>query len=144
MMKIKTTFPYEVILIDSFVLLIVIILDIIFAIQQEWLLMLLLTLSALCFFGLLTFLIYLFSRFYININEYVEIRKYFKISKYKTSECSFDVKEINETVNGDLIYILTIICDEVVVLKINSNSFDSEFRTKFYVNKLLEYNNLSK
>lgn len=143
-MKIKTTFPYEVILIDSFVLLIVIILDIIFAIQQEWLLMLLLTLSALCFFGLLTFLIYLFSRFYININEYVEIRKYFKISKYKTSECSFDVKEINETVNGDLIYILTIICDEVVVLKINSNSFDSEFRTKFYVNKLLEYNNLSK
>ena len=144
MMKIKTTFPHEVILIDSFVLLIVIILDIIFAIQQEWLLMLLLTLSALCFFGLLTFLIYLFSRFYININEYVEIRKYFKISKYKTSECSFDVKEINETVNGDLIYILTITCDEVVVLKINSNSFDSEFRTKFYVNKLLEYNNLSK
>lgn len=143
-MKIKTTFPHEVILIDSFVLLIVIILDIIFAIQQEWLLMLLLTLSALCFFGLLTFLIYLFSRFYININEYVEIRKYFKISKYKTSECSFDVKEINETVNGDLIYILTITCDEVVVLKINSNSFDSEFRTKFYVNKLLEYNNLSK
>ena len=143
-MKIKTTFPHEVILIDSFVLLIVIILDIIFAIQQEWLLMLLLTLSALCFFGLLTFLIYLFSIFYININEYVEIRKYFKISKYKTSECSFDVKEINETVNGDLIYILTITCDEVVVLKINSNSFDSEFRTKFYVNKLLEYNNLSK
>ena len=143
-MKIKTTFPHEVILIDSFVLLIVIILDIIFAIQQEWLLMLLLALSALCFFGLLTFLIYLFSRFYININEYVEIRKYFKISKYKTSECSFDVKEINETVNGDLIYILTITCDEVVVLKINSNSFDSEFRTKFYVNKLLEYNNLSK
>ena len=143
-MKIKTTFPYEVILIDSFVLLIVIILDIIFAIQQEWLLMLILTLSALCFFGLLTFLIYLFSRFYININEYVEIRKYFKISKYKTSECSFAVKEINETVNGDLIYILTITCGEVVVLKINSNSFDSEFRTKFYVNKLLEYNNLSK
>ena len=143
-MKIKTTFPHEVILIDSFILLIVIILDIIFVIQQEWLLMLLLTLSALCFFGLLTFLIYLFSRFYININEYVEIRKYFKISKYKTSECSFDVKEINETVNGDLIYILTITCDEVVVLKINSNSFDSEFRTKFYVNKLLEYNNLSK
>ena len=143
-MKIKTTFPYEVILIDSFVLLIVIILDIIFAIQQEWLLMLLLTLSALCFFGLLTFLIYLFSRFYININEYVEIRKYFKISKYKTSECSFDVKEINETVNGDLIYILTITCDGVVVLKINSNSFDSVFRTKYYVNKLLEYNNLSK
>lgn len=143
-MKIKTTFPHEVILIDSFVLLIVIILDIIIAIQQEWLLMLLLTLSVLCFFGLLTFLIYLFSRFYININEYVEIRKYFKISKYKTSECSFDVKEINETVNGDLIYILTITCDEVVVLKINSNSFDSEFRTKFYVNKLLEYNNLSK
>ena len=122
----------------------IIILDIIFAIQQEWLLMLLLTLSALCFFGLLTFLIYLFSRFYLKINEYVEIRKYFKISKYKTSECSFDVKEINETVNGDLIYILTITCDEVVVLKINSNSFDSEFRTKFYVNKLLEYNNLSK
>ena len=106
--------------------------------------MLLLTLSALCFFGLLTFLIYLFSRFYININEYVEIRKYFKISKYKTNECSFDVKEINETVNGDLIYILTITCDEVVVLKINSNSFDSEFRSKFYVNKLFEYNNLSK
>lgn len=123
---------------------IVIIFDIIFAIQQEWLLMLLLTLSALCFFGLLTFLIYLFSRFYININEYVEIRKYFKISKYKTNECSFDVKEINETVNGDLIYILTITCDEVVILKINSNSFDSEFRSKFYVNKLLEYNNLSK
>ena len=74
----------------------------------------------------------------------MEIRKYFKIRKYKTSECSFDVKEINETVNGDLIYILTITCDEVVVLKINSNSFDSEFRSKVYVNKLLEYNNLSK
>lgn len=143
-MKIKTTFPPEVILIDSFVLLIVIILNIIFAIQQAWSLMLFLTLSAFCFYGLLTFLIYIFSRFYININEYVEIRKYFKIRKYKTSECSFDVKEINETVNGDLIYILTITCDEVVVLKINSNSFDSEFRTKFYVNKLLEYNNLSK
>jgi hypothetical protein len=92
-------------------------------------------------FGLLTFFAFLFSRLYISINkEYVEIRKYFKIRKYELHKCSFIVKEENETIYGDLIYILTIIYENTTILRINSNSLDPKFRTKEVALRIQEYN----
>mgnify|MGYP003293952790 CR=1 FL=1 len=90
--------------------------------------------------SLCTFLIFIFSRLYIRIdNDNIEIRKYFKVRKYSLNKCDIIVKEINETVNGDLIYELTIKYENNKVLKVNSNSLDSEYRTKKYVSLLKTY-----
>ena len=129
-MKIKTSFPIEICLIDFIVGLLSLGLSIYFLICGEYMLMIYPGIF-IAFFGILTLLIFLFSRLYISIdNKYIEIRKFFKIRKYELDKCDIEVKEINETVNGDLIYELTINYENKKVIKVNSNSLDSEYRTK--------------
>ncbi len=140
-MKIKNSFPLEMLLIDFVAGLFAIGLSVYFLICKEYVLSLLLLGITIVGLGLLTFFAFLFSRLYIIINkEYVEIRKYFKIRKYELHKCSFIVDEINETIQGDLIYILTIIYENTTILRINSNSLDPEFRTRGVVLRLQEYN----
>ena len=129
-MKIKTSFPIEICLIDFIVGLLSLGLSIYYLICGEYILMIYPGIF-IAFFGILTLLIFLFSRLYISIdNKYIEIRKFFKIRKYELDKCDIEVKEINETVNGDLIYELTINYENKKVIKVNSNSLDSEYRTK--------------
>lgn len=129
-MKIKTGFPIEICLIDFIVGLLSLGLSIYFLICGEYMLMIYPGIF-IAFFGILTLLIFIFSRLYISIdNKYIEIRKFFKIRKYELDKCDIAVKEINETVNGDLIYKLTINYENKKVIKVNSNSLDSEYRTK--------------
>ena len=129
-MKIKTSFPIEICLIDFIVGLLSLGLSIYFLICGEYMLMIYQGIF-IAFFGILTLLIFLFSRLYISIdNKYIEIRKIFIIRKYELDKCDIAVKEINETVNGDLIYELTINYENKKVIKVNSNSLESEYRTK--------------
>ena len=138
-MKIKTSFPIEICLIDFIVGILSVGLSIYFLICKEYNLILYPGIF-IVFFGALTFLIFIFSRLYIRIdNDNIEIRKYFKVRKYSLNKCDIIVKEINETVNGDLIYELTIKYENNKVLKVNSNSLDSEYRTKQYVSLLKTY-----
>ena len=138
-MKIKTSFPIEILVMDFIVGILSVGLSIYFLICKEYNLILYPGIFIM-FFGALTFLIFLFSRLYIRIdNDNIEIRKYFKVRKYSLNKCDIIVKEINETVNGDLIYELTIKYENNKVLKVNSNSLDSEYRTKKYVSLLKTY-----
>jgi hypothetical protein len=138
-MKIKTSFPIEILVMDFIVGILSVGLSIYFLICKEYNLILYPGIF-IVFFGALTFLIFLFSRLYIRIdNDNIEIRKYFKVRKYSLNKCDIIVKEINETVNGDLIYELTIKYENNKVLKVNSNSLDSEYRTKKYVSLLKTY-----
>jgi hypothetical protein len=138
-MKIKTSFPIEILVMDLIVGILSVGLSIYFLICKEYNLILYPGIF-IVFFGALTFLIFLFSRLYIRIdNDNIEIRKYFKVRKYSLNKCDIIVKEINETVNGDLIYELTIKYENNKVLKVNSNSLDSEYRTKKYVSLLKTY-----
>ena len=80
-MKIKTSFPIEICLIDFIVGLLSLGLSIYFLICGEYMLMIYPGI-VIAFFGILTLLIFLFSRLYISIdNKYIEIRKFFKIRK---------------------------------------------------------------
>lgn len=138
-MKIKTSFPIEILVMDFIVGILSVGLSIYFLICKEYNLILYPGIF-IVFFGALTFLIFIFSRLYIRIdNDNIEIRKYFKVRKYSLNKCDIIVKEINETVNGDLIYELTIKYENNKVLKVNSNSLDSEYRTKKYVSLLKTY-----
>ena len=138
-MKIKTSFPIEILVIDFIVGILSVGLSIYFLICKEYNLILYPGIF-IVFFGAFTFLIFIFSRLYIRINnDNIEIRKYFKVRKYSLNKCDIIVKEINETVNGDLIYELTIKYENNKVLKVNSNSLDSEYRTKKYVSLLKTY-----
>ena len=138
-MKIKTSFPIEILVMDFIVGILSVGLSIYFLICKEYNLILYPSIF-IVFFGALTFLIFIFSRLYIRIdNDNIEIRKYFKVRKYSLNKCDIIVKEINETVNGDLIYELTIKYENNKVLKVNSNSLDSEYRTKKYVSLLKTY-----
>lgn len=138
-MKIKTSFPIEILVMDFIVGILSVGLSIYFLICKEYNLILYPGIFVV-FFGALTFLIFIFSRLYIRIdNDNIEIRKYFKVRKYSLNKCDIIVKEINETVNGDLIYELTIKYENNKVLKVNSNSLDSEYRTKKYVSLLKTY-----
>ena len=138
-MKIKTSFPIEILVMDFIVGVLSVGLSIYFLICKEYNLILYPGIFVV-FFGALTFLIFIFSRLYIRIdNDNIEIRKYFKVRKYSLNKCDIIVKEINETVNGDLIYELTIKYENNKVLKVNSNSLDSEYRTKKYVSLLKTY-----
>ena len=140
-MKIKNRFPVEIFLLDFLAGLFTIGLSVYFLICKEYFLSLLLIGITIFVFGLLTFFAFLFSRLYISINkEYVEIRKYFKMRKYELHKCSFIVEEKNETIQGNLIYILTIIYENTTILRINSNSLDLEFRTKGVALRIQEYN----
>lgn len=138
-MKIKTSFPIEILVMDFIVGILSVGLSIYFLICKEYNLILYPGIF-IVFFGAFTFLIFIFSRLYIRINnDNIEIRKYFKVRKYSLNKCDIIVKEINETVNGDLIYELTIKYENNKVLKVNSNSLDSEYRTKKYVSLLKTY-----
>lgn len=138
-MKIKTSFPIEILVMDFIVGILSVGLSLYFLICKEYNLILYPGIF-IVFFGALTFLIFIFSRLYIRIdNDNIEIRKYFKVRKYSLNKCDIIVKEINETVNGDLIYELTIKYENNKVLKVNSNSLDSEYRTKKYVSLLKTY-----
>ena len=138
-MKIKTSFPIEILVMDFIVGILSVGLSIYYLICKEYNLILYPGIFVV-FFGALTFLIFIFSRLYIRIdNDNIEIRKYFKVRKYSLNKCDIIVKEINETVNGDLIYELTIKYENNKVLKVNSNSLDSEYRTKKYVSLLKTY-----
>ena len=138
-MKIKTSFPIEILVMDFIVGILSVGLSIYFLICKEYNLILCPGIF-IVFFGAFTFLIFIFSRLYIRINnDNIEIRKYFKVRKYSLNKCDIIVKEINETVNGDLIYELTIKYENNKVLKVNSNSLDSEYRTKKYVSLLKTY-----
>ena len=138
-MKIKISFPIEILVMDFIVGILSVGLSIYFLICKEYNLILYPGLF-IVFFGALTFLIFIFSRLYIRIdNDNIEIRKYFIVRKYSLNKCDIIVKEINETVNGDLIYELTIKYENNKVLKVNSNSLDSEYRTKKYVSLLKTY-----
>ena len=138
-MKIKTSFPIEILVMDFIVGILSVGLSIYFLICKEYNLILYPGIF-IVFFGAYTFLIFIFSRLYIRINnDNIEIRKYFKVRKYSLNKCDIIVKEINETVNGDLIYELTIKYENNKVLKVNSNSLDSEYRTKKYVSLLKTY-----
>ena len=140
-MKIKNSFPAEIFLLDFLAGLFTIGLSVYCLIWKAYFLSLLLIVITIFVFGLLTFFAFLFSRLYISINkEYVEIRKYFKMRKYELHKCSFLVEEKNETIQGDLIYILTIIYENTTILRINSNSLDPEFRTKEVALRIQEYN----
>lgn len=140
-MQIKNSFPLEIFLLDFLAGLFTIGLSVYLLICKEYVLSLLVIVITIFVFGLLTFLAFLFSRLYISINkEYVEIRKYFKMRKYELHKCSFIVEEENETIQGDLIYILTIIYENTTILRINSNSLDPEFRTKGVALRIQEYN----
>ena len=138
-MKIKTSFPIEILVMDFIVGILSVGLSIYFLICKEYNLILYPGIF-IVFFGAFTFLIFIFSRLYIRINnDNIEIRKYFKVRKYSLNKCDIIVKEINETVNGDLIYELTIKYENNKGLKVNSNSLDSEYRTKKYVSLLKTY-----
>lgn len=138
-MKIKTSFPIEILVMDFIVGILSVGISIYFLICKDYNLILYPGIF-IVFFGALTFLIFIFSRLYIRIdNGNIEIRKYFKVRKYSLNKCDIIVKEINETVNGDLIYELTIKYENNKVLKVNSNSLDSEYRTKKYVSLLKTY-----
>ena len=140
-MKIKNRFPLEIFLLDFLAGLFTIGLSVYCLIWKAYFLSLLLIVITIFVFGLLTFFAFLFSRLYISINkEYVEIRKYFKMRKYELHKCSFIVEEKNETIQGDLIYILTIIYENTTILRINSNNLDPEFRTKGVALRILEHN----
>ncbi len=117
-------------------------LSVYFFICREYILLFWFMGIVISFFGLLTFFVFLFTRLYIDINEeFLEIRKYFKVRKYELDKCSFIVDEKNETIYGDLIYVLIIKYGNTNILKINSNSFDPEFRTKETALRIQEYNN---
>jgi hypothetical protein len=138
-MKIKTSFPIEILVMDFIVGILSVGLSIYFVICKDYNLILYPGIF-IVFFGALTFLIFIFSRLYIRIdNDNIEIRKYFKVRKYSLNKCDIIVKEINETVNGDLIYELTIKYENNKVLKVNSASLDSEYRTKKYVSLFKTY-----
>lgn len=140
-MKVKTSFPYEIFILDLLVGVVGIAVSIYGLIVREYLLCVI-VITFLVFLGTINLLMFIFTRFYITIYDKVEIRKYFKIRQYELEECTFHIEELNETVNGELIYILTIKYYDKVILKINSNSFDSDYRTKEYVNKFKNYNNI--
>lgn len=141
LMKIKTRFPIEIIVVDIIPILFSIGITIYYLIKKEFSL-LFFPLIIIAFFGILTFLIYLFSRFYLKIySNNVEIRKFFKVKKYELNKCSFKINEINENINDDFIYELTVQYEDKVILKINSNSLDTEYRSKKYIDIINSYNN---
>ena len=140
-MKIKNSFPLEVLLLDLVVGLFAIGLSVYFLIYRAYILLLCFIGSVIIFYGLLTFLVFCFTRLYIDINEeFVEIRKHFKVRKYELNKCSFEVDEKTETIYGDLIYILTIKYENTNILRINSSDLDPEFRTKEVALRMQEYN----
>ena len=81
-MKIKTSFPIEILVMDFIVGILSVGLSIYFLICKEYNLILYPGIF-IVFFGAFTFLIFIFSRLYIRINnDNIEIRKYFKVRKY--------------------------------------------------------------
>jgi len=144
-MRIKRTFPIEILLIDFISLILTVALSVYFVICGDYTLALLLLSIVVGFFGLITFFAYLYSRLYINIySKQVEIRKYFKVYLYDIKDCSFLVEEINRTIQGDIIYKFQLAYKNQIVLEINSNSLAPEYRTSSFMNKLLECNHITK
>lgn len=139
-MKIKTSFPVEMVVIDCIAGLFLIGFVVYYLLCGQYDLIIFPSILA-SFFALLTFLCFLFSRFFVSIDEeYVEIRKFFKVKKYELDKCRIVVDEKNKTQNGLFIYILIIEYEKKIVLKKNSNSFDSDYMTKEYASKLQSYN----
>lgn len=139
-MKMRNSFPEEVLLIDFLVAIIMFFFSFFMLISKEYFLCIILISVCVSFFGICTLIAFVFSRFYIIISDTVEIRKYFKVRRYQLIDCVFFVKEINTTIHDQLIYILTVACNGKIVLKINSNTLDPEFRTRSCVEKIKKYN----